>query len=70
MPTTQDLLTEARVAYHALMTGTSVVKVRDQNGEEVTYQPASILRLAAYIQELENTLSGRTAASGPMQVWF
>lgn len=70
MPTTQELLTEARAAYHALMTGTAVVEVRDQNGEIVKYQPASILRLAAYIQTLEALLAGRTAASGPMQVWF
>ncbi len=70
MAVTQDLLDQAERAYHALMTGRSVAKFRDQNGEEVTYTVANRTQLAAYIQELKRELGLLTAGTGPMRVWF
>ena len=69
MPTTAELLTDARTAYHRLMTGTSVLEVRDQNGEVIRYQMANSTSLLAYIQRLERELSG-LANGGPMQFLF
>ena len=69
MPTIAELLTDARTAYHRLMTGTSVVEVRDQNGETIRYQVANAAALLAYIQRLEQQLSGNRYG-GPMQFIF
>lgn len=69
MTTTAELLADARTAYHRLMTGTSVVEVRDQNGETIRYKFADEGKLLAYIQSLERQLSG-AAYSGPMQFIF
>lgn len=49
-------LTDARAAYHNLMTGTAVVEVRDQNGESVRFSSANRANLYAYIQELDRLL--------------
>jgi hypothetical protein len=73
MATTQELLTEARVAYHALMTGVSARVVVDQNGERVEYTAANRASLRAYITELENQLAdeaGTTRSKGPARVTF
>lgn len=56
MATVQDQIDEAREAYHALQIGQAVVTFRDANGEELSYNRASIGKLAAYIRELENLL--------------
>lgn len=47
------LLTEARAAYHKLMTGTALVELRDQNGESVRFSSINRAALYAYIQDLE-----------------
>lgn len=70
MATTGDLLADAQVKYHALMTGTAVVKIRDQNGEEVTYNTASATKLLAYIQSLQDQLNPCRRINGPMRVWI
>lgn len=70
MAVTQTLLDEAEAAYHALITGRAVVKFRDQNGEEVSYNQASRLGLLAYIQDLKRQLGQVTLSPGPMRVWF
>lgn len=70
MPSTADLLADAQEKYHALMTGTAVVKLRDQNGEEITYNAASATKLLAYIQSLQDTLNPSRRINGPMRVWF
>lgn len=54
------LLTEARAAYHKLMTGISLVEVRDQNGETVRFSQINSKSLYAYIQELERQLEAPT----------
>lgn len=54
------MLAEARAAYHQLMTGTSVVEVRDSTGESVRYSTANAFRLKIYIDELAATVAGTT----------
>ena len=46
---TQAMLVEAEAAYHALLTGTAVVEVVDQNGEKVRFTPANRYALQNYI---------------------
>ena len=60
MATWEEKLTEAREAYHALMTGTLAVDFTDQSGERVTYSRASAPQLAAYIRDLERQIAGQT----------
>lgn len=71
LETLQQYLSEARAAYHRLMTGTSAVSFKDQNGEMVTYQTASAARLIAYIANLEAqiaALTGQRTSCGPLRV--
>ena len=70
MAVTYVQLQEARTAYHALMTGQSIVEFRDQNGETVKYGQANANKLAIYIQQLEQQLGQTTAPRGPMEPWF
>ena len=66
----QQLLAEAEAAYHQLVTGTSVVEVRDQSGDTVRYQAAHAGRLKAYIEEIRRKLGLRNASPRPMRVWL
>jgi hypothetical protein len=66
MATQEELLTEAKAAYHRLMLGESVVEVRDQSGESIRYQAATASRLLAYIRQMEPTFL-LPAANGPMR---
>jgi hypothetical protein len=70
MATTAELLAEAKAAYHRLMLGESVVEVRDQSGESIRYQAATVSRLLAYIRTMEPTFGipgYGTTGVGPMQ---
>jgi len=69
MATTQELLTQAQDAYHALVTGKSPRVVVDQNGERVEFNVADKAVLAQYIQTLQNKLSN-TSLNRPMKVFF
>jgi hypothetical protein len=70
MATTADLLTEARDAYHRLQTGTAAVQVRDSDGSFISYTPANLSRLKAYIRELEIELAGCRSVQRPLRpVW-
>lgn len=62
MATDAERLAEAKAAYHALMTGSSVVETRDANGELVRYTAINRVALARYIEELENLVNGTTTA--------
>lgn len=66
--TTEQLLADAQLQYHKLLTGRSVVEFRDQNGELMRYTQSSATRLAAYIQQLKVELG--QASAGPMRVFF
>jgi hypothetical protein len=71
MATTADLLADAQAAYHRLMTGESVVRVRDQNGEQVMYDSINANKLAAYILSLQMQLGQISRCdTGPMRPWF
>jgi hypothetical protein len=63
LPTVQERLNAARIAYHNLMIGRSAREVVDQNGERVTFTAANKQNLYAYIRELESQLP--TAPSIP-----
>ena len=71
MATTAELLSEAKAAYHRLVTGAAAVEIRDSNGESIRYTSANASRLKAYIAELEGELAGtRTTARRPLRpVW-
>ena len=73
MATTQELLDEAKAAYHSLMIGSSARVVVDQNGERVEFTAANAMRLQAYITQLENQLAdeaGICRPKGPARVIF
>lgn len=65
----QSNLTEARAAYHALITGKAVVKLMIE-GELVEYKRADAVALDAYIERLETRIAagGAAPARGPIQV--
>ena len=65
MATTQQLLDEARAAYHDLMTGRSARVVVDGSGERVEFTAARKADLYAYIKELEATLAANTGTPRP-----
>lgn len=58
--TVEQLLTEARNAYHLLLTGRSARVVVDQNGERVEFTAANRASLYNYIRELEAKLPSAT----------
>lgn len=66
MATTQQLLDEARSAYHDLMVGRSARVVVDGNsGERLEFTAARKADLYAYIKELEATLAANTGTTRP-----
>lgn len=65
--TLEQLLADARIQYHALVTGQAAKVFVDQNGERVEYVAANAGRLLLYIQGLERQLEGKTI-SGPMRI--
>lgn len=71
---TQELLDQARLAYHKLLTGVSAREVVDQNGERVTFTAANRQSLYNYILELDAQLnptpSGTAPSNGPMTFLF
>lgn len=67
MATTQQLLDEARSAYHLLMTGRSArVVVDGGSGERVEFTAARKADLYAYIKELEAKLATEAGTSPPI----
>lgn len=60
---TNEMLQEARKAYHNLMTGLSPRVVVDQNGERVEFTQANGQKLYAYIQQLESSLGTACGAT-------
>lgn len=66
---TMEMLTEAREAQHRLMVGGAVSKLRDQNGEEISYSKTDLGKLASYIRYLESEL-GISSAVPIMRIWM
>ncbi len=58
MLTRDELIADAKEAYHRLLTGAAAASFTDQNGERVEYQAANAPRLAAYITTLESQATG------------
>lgn len=54
----QQRLSEASDALHQLRIGRQVARVKDSNGEDITYTAANAGELAAYIQYLERQIYG------------
>lgn len=71
MPTTIELLNEAKAAYHRLQIGEQAVDVRDADGSSIRYTAANASRLEAYIAKLQAELSGdQSRLRRPMRpVW-
>lgn len=53
MATTAELLAEARLARHKLVTGQLARVFMDQNGERVEFTTTSLASLDIYIRQLE-----------------
>lgn len=73
MATTQELLDEAKAAYHKLMLGGQARVIVDQNGERVEFTAGNAGRLSQYITYLEDLLAaelGLPRARGPAGVIF
>lgn len=70
MATAAERLVEAEKALHAILTGRGVQRVRDSNGEEVTYSTANVSRLRTYISELKAEIAGVTPLTGPLRPRF
>lgn len=65
----QKLLDDAEMKLHALMTGQSIVEIRDQNGEMVRYSSANSVKLQSYILWLKMQL-GQPVVVAPMRAYF
>lgn len=57
----QTRLTKAEAAYDAILTGKSVKRFVDQNGETVEYNQTNIAALKSYIQSLKDLLNPMAA---------
>ena len=68
--TLAERLVDAEAQYHLLLTGQSVVEVKDQNGESIRYTVANASRLLAYINDLKAQIAGKSAANAPMRFFF
>ena len=60
MSSLREQLTDARDAYHRLMTGAAFVEFKDGTGESIRYKPADAKTLLAYIESLERQLGTPT----------
>ena len=63
----QERLTEAQDAYHALAVGSQTVSVK-LGDKAVSYTPADLDKLAAYIRELQAALG--LSSPGPRGVYI
>lgn len=53
---TQQQLTEAEAARHALLTGKALVSLSGPNGRQLQYAPADLAALETYIAQLKREL--------------
>lgn len=53
---TQQQLTEAEAARHALLTGKALVSLNGPNGRQLQYAPADLAALETYIVQLKREL--------------
>ncbi len=67
--TDQDLLVQANVAYHKLLTGTSAIEV-DMGTHRVKFTPADSTKLVEYIAKLETRIAGNRPQRGAIGFVF
>lgn len=65
--TIEAQLAEARLAYHKLMTGQTIVRFQ-RDGKTVEFKAADRAQLRAYIAELESQLGGVGRRRGPARL--
>lgn len=73
MATLDEQLSDARDAYHDLVTGRAARVVIDANGERVEFVPSSRQALYLYIQQLETQVASAvvpTVPRGPARFLF
>lgn len=70
MATAAERLVDAEAAYHALLTGQSVVEVADSNGDRVRYTSANRRDLKTYIDDLKAEIGGVSRVRGPIIPMF
>jgi N-formylglutamate amidohydrolase len=68
--TTSELLAQAELEYHNLMTGLKPRVYVDQNGERIEYTPANAGRLRQYITELKGIMDSSIRSTGPLRPYF
>lgn len=72
--TLAEKLVEAEAAYHDLLTGKSIVELRDSNGETVRYTAANRSSLQSYISSLKAQIAASNTGSplyeGPLRVFL
>jgi hypothetical protein len=69
LPSLQEMLAQAQLAYHRLNTGTQFVRVTAANGYTTEFTPATVDKLSAYIQQLQEQIAG-TQTRGAIGVVF
>jgi N-formylglutamate amidohydrolase len=67
---TSELLAQAELEYHNLMTGLKPRVYVDQNGERIEYTAANVGRLRQYITELKGLLDSSIKQTGPLRPFF
>ncbi len=68
--TLQQMLDQAQDALHRLQTGTMAVEVEIAGGLRTTFAPASIDKLQAYVQQLQDQIAGVTKLRGAIGIIF
>lgn len=58
VPSLSDMLADAQLALHRLQIGQSAVEVTVAGGYTTKFTPANIDKLQAYVQQLQDQISG------------
>jgi hypothetical protein len=70
LATAAERLVEAEAALHSLQLGKAIVRVRDANGDEVTYRSNTVKDLLRYINDLKAEIAGTSRVSKPLRLLF
>ena len=57
-------LAEAETALHDLQRGVGIVRIVDQNGEQISYRPGQVAMLSAYVGTLKRQVAGKKPVRG------
>jgi hypothetical protein len=67
--TLEEMLAEAQTALHQLMIGRRSVKVIADGGYTIEYTAANIVKLKAYIAELQAQIAGLSVKGAVLPIW-